>query len=252
MLTSTHENTMSKAKKRIPYARKEIKFTLSDKNRFWNSMDRSGGPDSCWMWVGAKFNTGYGKFRTYGKIHLAHRAAWMITHGPIPHDGSYHGSCVCHRCDVHGCCNPSHLFLGSQGDNMRDRTAKGRVAHGDAHYMAKLTSAQVNEIRSLYAAGGTSHRRLAKQFGLRDSYVGMIINGKIWKHLPVLAGKKHCVAPKLTGSNIFEIRSAFKSGDSHAHLARKFGVSPSTIKRVVFYKRYNHVIDPTHPLHGVW
>lgn len=243
---------MSKAKKKFPYARKEIKFTLSDKNRFWNSMDRSGGPDSCWMWTGTNFNTGYGKFRTYGKIHLAHRAAWIIAHGPIPHDGSYHGSCVCHRCDVHGCCNPSHLFLGTQGDNMRDRTTKGRVAHGENHYMAKLTTAQVIEIRSLYAAGGTSHRRLAKLFGLGEDSIGRIIKGSVWKHLPVLARRLPTLATKLSAANVVEIRSAYKSGTSQNRLAKVFGVARITIVRAVRHESWAHVIDPTHPLHGVW
>lgn len=245
---------MSKAKKKLPYARKEIKFTLSDKNRFWNSMDKTGGPDSCWLWAGAKFNTGYGKFRTYGKIHLAHRAAWIISQGSIPHDGSYHGSCVCHRCDVHACCNPAHLFLGTQGDNMRDRTAKGRVAHGEDHYMAKLTSAQVLEIRSLYAAGGVSHSRLARQFGLKDKYIASIINGRIWKHLPVSARRMptQTFSSKLTTTQVIEIRSVHKSGVSYARLAKVFGVHKATIRRTVRHKLWKHVIDPTHPLYGIW
>jgi hypothetical protein len=48
--------------------------------------------------------------------------AWMLTHGDIPD-----GLNVCHRCDVPLCCNPNHLFLGTQADNLADCRAKGRM-----------------------------------------------------------------------------------------------------------------------------
>lgn len=52
----------------------------------------------------------------------AHRAAWVEASGPIPL-----GILVCHRCDNPPCCNPAHLFLGTQSDNIKDGYAKGRI-----------------------------------------------------------------------------------------------------------------------------
>jgi hypothetical protein len=73
----------------------------------------------CLLWTACRINTGYGLLRWRGRPWLAHRAAWMARHGPIPP-----GLCVCHRCDVRTCINPTHLFLGTQKDNMVDMAAK--------------------------------------------------------------------------------------------------------------------------------
>lgn len=62
--------------------------------------------------------------KTWGTIY-AHRFAWELAYGPIPH-----GMFVCHSCDVPGCVNPGHLFLGTHSDNMRDASAKGRLTGG--------------------------------------------------------------------------------------------------------------------------
>lgn len=104
----------------------------------------------CWLWTGCKHSTGYGRFGlSTGNIEYAHRAAWLLFRGPITE-----GLFVLHRCDVRLCVNPEHLFLGTQLDNMRDASAKGRIKPGAAtfasdetHQAAKLSDAQVREIR---------------------------------------------------------------------------------------------------------
>jgi hypothetical protein len=87
--------------------------------RFWAKVQRGEG---CWEWQGANNGKGYGCFGKEGsRPYYAHRFSWELHAGPIP-DGLF----VLHRCDNRRCVNPEHLFLGTQGDNMRDMIAKGR------------------------------------------------------------------------------------------------------------------------------
>lgn len=92
---------------------------------FWLSVDKQG-LNGCWLWTGRKTSTGYGwcnADQSYGPNTLAHRIAWDLTHP----ERLSQGYVVCHSCDHPDCINPQHLFLGSQRENNRDATIKGRA-----------------------------------------------------------------------------------------------------------------------------
>lgn len=91
--------------------------------RFWDFVDKT---DGCWVWRGSKTNGyRYGFFKKHGKVVQSHRYSWEMSFGAIPA-----GLKVLHRCDNPPCVNPSHLFLGTQKDNIHDMIRKGRQAAG--------------------------------------------------------------------------------------------------------------------------
>ena len=131
----------------------------------------------CWLWTGSTNYKGYGLFKWSPDKNAvsAPRASWVIANGEIP-DGMH----VLHRCDTPECVNPNHLFLGTNKDNMQDRGEKGRTQHGDRSGRAKVTSAQVVEIRKMYSEG-TSQVRIAGLFNIHPTTVGSIVHNKTWR-----------------------------------------------------------------------
>ncbi len=87
--------------------------------RFWAKVKKT---KTCWIWCGS-CNRGRGQINIDGKPKFASRVSWEMHNGPIPL-----GIKVLHKCDNPLCIRPSHLFLGTQTDNMRDCINKGRKA----------------------------------------------------------------------------------------------------------------------------
>lgn len=148
--------------------------------RFWSKV-RKGNPDDCWLWTAYRNAQGYGTVRM-GPMVLSHRVAYELTFGAIPA-----GLLVLHRCDVPACCNPAHLFLGTNQDNTDDMVGKGRAVHpdnsGEKNPHSKLTAAQVADIRRRYAfrgIGGDSGQALADEFGVGKQTISKILRGVSW------------------------------------------------------------------------
>ena len=81
---------------------------------------------------------------------------------------------VLHRCDNPKCVNPSHLFLGNQQDNIKDKINKNRQS-------SKLTISQVKQIRNF--KGKFTQKEIAKMFDVDSSTAGYIHRNKIWRHV---------------------------------------------------------------------
>ena len=131
--------------------------------------------DQCKEWQGQCNSNGYGIFQVNGKKYRAHRISWQLEHGPIPR-----GMKILHECDNPPCVKLTHLFLGTQADNVRDATNKGRMAKGYQTGKSKVTEDQVREIRSLE---GTNQYELAKRFNITQPTISNIMNRRTWRHI---------------------------------------------------------------------
>lgn len=140
--------------------------------RLWGSI-QVGEADDCWEWAKGRHDNGYGRIvNDDGVLVRAHRAAYEDYFGceiPI-------GMVVMHACDNRACCNPFHLSLGTQADNLRDMRRKGRQARGERHGHAKFSDAQIAEMRSR-AGAGESLGSIAQAFDTYYKFVWEIVAG---------------------------------------------------------------------------
>ena len=159
-----HDESMRTAPKQIP------QLSQSHKERFLSKISK-GKKSECWPWLGNPIKDGYGHFRigNLGKFY-AHRIAFFL------HNGSISNLLVLHKCDNPICCNPHHLFQGTDADNNQDRHKKGRSVFnfGEDHHNSKLTDREVIEIRRLALSGEMYQYDIAKKFNTTQAHVSCI------------------------------------------------------------------------------
>lgn len=168
------------------------------------------GADDCWIAHGGGYNQRgwHVTFKAGGGRHLAHRVAWELANGPINN-----GLFVLHKCDNPRCCNPSHLFLGTQADNVRDMISKGRMNKAwtkkEKVYVRRPPSKSMKvdpQIAANMYLSGMTQRQIAAKLGSSDVAVSYAL-------------KRSSVPPELLGrskaafANRLALRAKEKTGE---------------------------------------
>ena len=134
----------------------------------------------CWVYPNKPAVNGYIYLSIDNKKTLSHRLFYRLFKGGIPKN-----SFVLHKCDNKRCCNPEHLFIGTQKDNMQDMISKNRqkffLKEGMEHPFRKINIDIVKKIRKEHET--KSFRELAKIYGLGKTTIEQIINKRIWKNV---------------------------------------------------------------------
>lgn len=123
---------------------------LPQPEKFWCRVSIKS-PEDCWPWKGWANSKGYGQFFFAGKGIKAHRAAYILTFGDV---GELY---VLHKCDTPVCCNPNHLYAGTNQDNMNDRKERTPVNQN-----RKVDPVKAKEL----AKGGWSYKAIGEYFGV--------------------------------------------------------------------------------------
>jgi hypothetical protein len=162
-------------------------------NNFWSHLSIAGLND-CWEWQAYRARKGYGVCSSgvKGVLEYTHRFSWRIHFGPIPV-----GLHVLHICDNPPCCNPAHLWLGTNADNHQDKINKGHHKLGDKNRFranpeltrgsnnpqSKLTESDIIAIRNEYANSSTTYAKLAQKFNTVPGNIGKIVTRQRWSHI---------------------------------------------------------------------
>lgn len=209
---------------------------------FWSILEahaENSSGNECWIWAGKRTRFGYGRVFVNGRTNTAHRVAWGVVNGPIPD-----GLCVCHDCpggDNPSCFRPSHLWLGTDADNMADKVRKGRQSRGPGSGPKNpATGDRHGSVTHPEAVprGDRHGSRLHPERRPRGD------ENPARLHPERLARGEQVSNSKMTVDRVRELRRLHAGWDyTYSQLATIFGITKATVATIVTRKTWKHVKD---------
>ena len=116
-----------------------MNYSEAEQERFWRNVDCLS-LEECWNWKKAQ-DHGYGYYRFRGGVRLAHRIAFALANDVLWSQLDT----VRYDCSNKLCCNPMHLFNGTQYENVLDyffREREGAVPLCVVHDIVRRLNAR--------------------------------------------------------------------------------------------------------------
>lgn len=174
--------------------------------------------DECQEWPFCKLKSGYGKIVVEQKSWLVHRFVFHLRGESLPNTLE-----ALHRCDNPSCFNPTHLFIGTQADNLRDMNQKERRG---GQVKASTKAAIAADLMS-----DMTKASIAERYNVHLSTVCRVANANRISRRRGARGERNANA-KLNTEQVATIIRRTCAGESKANLAREFNVSRSLISAI--------------------
>ena len=157
-------------------------MTHDDAQRFWSKVHKPYAPLDCWEWTDAPDSHGYARMWLWGHKVRGHRIAWALHHGEDPPTGMV----IDHTCRNTLCCNPDHLEVVTQSENIRRSKVDEpcRAGGHPARYRGKNSACSEcyrerrERIRQAAATLGISQTEYKRRYGWkRDTLLRVLTTG---------------------------------------------------------------------------
>lgn len=225
-----------------------MNLSKSDEKRIFDKIYYPGNDQDCWPWTGYCNKCGYGKVNLNKVSVPVHRVIWEYYYGLIPS-----GLIVRHKCDNPPCCNPEHLEIGTQADNIQDMIdrKRDRKAKGSEAGSSKLDEQDIeNIINGIIIGTFVDISDIMTYYNMsRNSIVG-ILNGEHWK---VVTNKFNSnqlsqVRSLIMRSKFYfdeqdirDIRRRIMNSESNVSIGKLYNVDPRLISNIRHNKSYSLV-----------
>lgn len=151
--------------------------------------------DECWEWMNCRQANGYGRINHNRVSDYVHRLMYIAVHGAVQRKRVIHQTC-----GNRACANPEHLVARTKTavaaqiakeNGYANRVMQSLARRGERCHAAKLTQAQVDQIRA-QLANDVPTKVVAERFGIGVDNVRRIRRFDTWRtgFMSILPPKK--------------------------------------------------------------